>query len=339
MTSVNSVLIVDDELAVRDIMSRWAGSIGLQARTASNADEALAALRTAHSDLAIVDVMMPGRDGLWLAQEIHREHPQTAVVIATAYAAILGTEPLPERPIADLLVKPFARDRFLLAVDRGRRWRKEALEEVQWHAELAAELTRRVEDACEEIERRGATGAEELEVLTNIGARAPDVIAHGERVARYAAAVARELNLAADLTATIERAARFHDIGKAAIPAALLSKPSPFTRGEQAIMRRHAEAGAEILASTRTLFELAPIVLASHEWFGGGGYPLKLAGEAIPLASRIIGVVDSYDAMMEDRAYRSRLGSREAIAELLRCSGTQFDPHVVTAFLGVMARQ
>jgi HD-GYP domain-containing protein (c-di-GMP phosphodiesterase class II) len=87
------------------------------------------------------------------------------------------------------------------------------------------------------------------------------------------------------------------------------------------------------------MFDLAPIVLATHEWFDGGGYPLKLARDAISPASRIIGVIDSYDAMTQDRSYRTRLNSAEAVSELLRCSGTQFDPTIVTAFLGVLGRQ
>src|SRR6059058_3621193 len=90
MTSLTSVLIVDDEPAVRDIMARWVKSLGLRPKTAANADEALATLRTQHYDLAVIDVMMPGHDGLWLASELQRDHPNTAVVIATAYSDLLN---------------------------------------------------------------------------------------------------------------------------------------------------------------------------------------------------------------------------------------------------------
>ena len=107
--AVTSVLIVDDEPAVRDIMSRWVRSLGLRPHTVASADEALATLRTQHYDLAVIDVMMPGRDGLWLANEMHLKHPNTAVVIATAYNELLDAQtPRPE--VADFLVKPFHRD-------------------------------------------------------------------------------------------------------------------------------------------------------------------------------------------------------------------------------------
>jgi len=105
-----------------------------------------------------------------------------------------------------------------------------------------------------------------------------------------------------------------------------------------AIMRQHVELGADILEATRTLTYAAPTVRASHEWFSGGGYPRRTCGAAIPLASRIIAVADAYDAMTQDRVYRIRFNSSDAVAELLRCSPSQFDPDVLTAFLAVLAR-
>ncbi len=122
------------------------------------------------------------------------------------------------------------------------------------------------------------------------------------------------------------------------MPDALLTKPSPLTPGELAIMRQHVDIGAEIPSSTRTLAAAAPIILASHEWFNGGGYPRKTAGAAIPLGSRIIAVADTYDAITQDRSYRLRAHPNDAVAELLRCAATQFDPDVVNAFLAVLGR-
>lgn len=335
---MTSVLIVDDEPAVRDIMARWVSSLGLQAKTAASADEALATLRTRHYDLAVIDVMMPGHDGLWLASQLQRDHPQTAVVIATASANLLEEE-AQSRPFADLLVKPFHRDRFALAVDRGRQWRKQTIEEMHWHALLSFELRDRTDIICATIQQRASMGISELETLAAIGAeRIAETMQHSERVARYAQSVAREMRVEHETGPMLELAARLHDIGKAAIPDALLTKPSPLTPGEHAVMRRHVEVGAEILASTSTLGDASPIVLASHEWFGGDGYPLQLAGSAIPLASRIIAVADAYDAMTQDRYYRKHLDSADAVAEMTRCCPTQFDPEIVAAFLAVVGR-
>ena len=166
----------------------------------------------------------------------------------------------------------------------------------------------------------------------------PDVVEHSERVVRFAIATAKELNVNASQIQLLERAARFHDIGKLAMPEAVLTKPSPLTPGEVTIMRGHVDTGAEILMSTATLRSTVPIVKASHEWFGGKGYPDGIAGQAIPLASRMIAVADAYDAMTQDRHYRTRLGAVEAISELLRGAPSQFDPDVVVAFLNIVNR-
>jgi cyclic di-GMP phosphodiesterase len=338
VTPLTSVLIVDDEPAVRDIMSRWVSSLGLHSATAANADEAIATMRAHHYDLAVIDVMMPGHDGLWLATELQRDHPHTAVVIATAYTALLDEE-AQQRPIADFLVKPFQRDRFALAVDRGRQWRQRAIEEVEWHARLATELQDRTAHVIALVRERAAGGdTEERALLALCQERAPEMAAHGDRVARYAQSLARELGVDSELGAALETAARLHDVGKIAMPEALLTKPSPFTAGEMAIMRRHVNVGAEILQATGTLGAAAGVVMASHEWFGGGGYPLRLAGSDIPVASRIIAVVDAYDAMTQDRVYRVRLDSADAVAELLRCRRSQFDPDVVAGFLAAIGR-
>jgi putative two-component system response regulator len=338
MTPLHSVLIVDDEPAVRDLMTRWVESLGLRAQTASNADEALASLRLRPYDLAVIDVMMPGHDGLWLAAEVQREHPHTAVIVATAHTELLRGD-AQRAPIADFLIKPFQRARFALAVDRGRQWRKLALEELHWHALLSIEVRDRVAQLVHELDGRVAAGVGEPEAMAALLLeRMPEVAAHGERVARYAHSVARELDVDRALRADLDIAARFHDVGKMAMPGALVSKPSPLTRGEMAIMRRHVEMGVEILEATEALAFAARAVGASHEWFGGGGYPGTTAGTAIPFVSRIIAVADAYDAMTQDRAYRIRLDSPDAVAEILRCSPTQFDPEIVAAFLAVLSR-
>jgi putative nucleotidyltransferase with HDIG domain len=335
MDHTDSVLIVDDEPAVRELMAQWVASLGLSATTAGSADEALETLETRRCDLAVIDVMMPGRDGLWLAGELSAKHPHTAVILATAHSGLLDGA-ADAQPVADLLIKPFARERFALAVDRGRRWRKQILDEVRWHAQLSRELQERTDRVCADL-AHAADGDEAGYLIALARERTPDTMAHSERVARYAVSLAAELGYEGPID-EVDAAARLHDVGKIAVPEALLTKPSPLTPGEQVIMRRHVDAGAEILAASRTLQDLAPVVLATHEWYGGGGYPLQLAHDAIPPASRLIAVCDAYDAMTQDRDYRRRLDSNDAISELLRCRDTQFDPVVVAGFLKLLSK-
>jgi cyclic di-GMP phosphodiesterase len=330
------VLIVDDDEPIRELLARWVQSMNLKPCTASNAEEAVAALSAQHCGLAIIDIMMPGHDGLWLADELRRTHPDVAVVLSTGNAAMIDNAP---PPIADLLIKPYKRERFVLAVDRGREWRRQAVEDLERQATLDGEVQARIADVQAEVERGRRAGHDESDVLWQMAvARMPDVVEHSERVERYTASIARELDVDLWSIDLFARAARFHDIGKLAIPESVLTKPSPLTRGEVAIMRAHVEAGAKILSATSLLCATAPIVTASHEWYNGSGYPAGLARQAIPFASRVISVADAYDAMTQDRRYRVRLDAVEAVSELLRSAPTQFDPDVVVAFLNIVNR-
>lgn len=163
---------------------------------------------------------------------------------------------------------------------------------------------------------------------------------HAHRMMHYAAATARALACADEDVNMLQLAALLHDIGKIGVPDAILHKPGPLNDEEWNVMRLHPQIGGQILAQIGGIFRtLAPIVVAHHERWDGKGYPLKLVGEQIPLASRILTVVDSYDAMISRRPYREPLSKEQAEQELLRCSGSQFDPRIVETFLGVLSRR
>jgi HD-GYP domain-containing protein (c-di-GMP phosphodiesterase class II) len=146
-----------------------------------------------------------------------------------------------------------------------------------------------------------------------------------------------ELELTPAELTELRYAAELHDIGKVAIPDSILSKPGPLDDQEWDFMRRHTIIGERILASAPSLSVVARIVRATHERVDGTGYPDRLAGDAIPLAARIISVCDAYDAMTATRPYRNTVTHAEALAELKRCAGQQFDARVVAAFIRVYA--
>ena len=131
-------------------------------------------------------------------------------------------------------------------------------------------------------------------------------------------------------------AAELHDIGKAAIPDSILNKPGPLTPSEREFMERHSAIGERIVAAAPTLEAIAPIVRSAHERPDGTGYPDGLRAEQIPICSRVIAVVDAYDAMTSDRPYRHAISQRDAITELRLHGGTQFDQDVVDAFAKVV---
>ena len=159
---------------------------------------------------------------------------------------------------------------------------------------------------------------------------------HSERMADLAVAVARRIGLDEEAIHHIRLAALLHDIGKIGVPDTVLHKPGPLIGEEWAIMKKHPEIGAEIVAPIRKLRPVAEIILAHQERYDGSGYPRGLKGTEIPLGARILAVVDAYSAMTEDRVYRKAMSPEEAIAELKRCAGTHFDPQIVEVLLHVL---
>jgi diguanylate cyclase (GGDEF)-like protein len=164
------------------------------------------------------------------------------------------------------------------------------------------------------------------------------LVDHVGQVAALAWSTAVHLELPPEQVERVRLAAELHDIGKAAIPESILNKPGPLDPQERTFMQRHSTIGERIVAAAPTLQDIAPIIRHAHERADGTGYPDGLQLEQIPICSRIIAVVDAYDAMISDRPYQHAMPPDEAIRELDSNAGTQFDPGVVTAFTAVLAR-
>ena len=156
---------------------------------------------------------------------------------------------------------------------------------------------------------------------------------HSTRLAEWALHVARDLGLPEDLFGDIETAALLHDIGKIGVPDAILNKPAKLTDSEYEVMRKHPEYGWAVLKQIPGMERASLIVLHHHEGFDGKGYPAGLQSGEIPIGSRIVSVIDAFDAMVSCRPYRSGLPFEEAERRLLQGAGTQFDPAVVKTFL------
>ncbi|MEA2292301.1 MAG: hypothetical protein QOF17_1324, partial [Solirubrobacteraceae bacterium] len=184
---------------------------------------------------------------------------------------------------------------------------------------------------------RASAGRQSSDVLLRVVTeRNGSLQEHTDEVARLAELTARSLGLADVEVTRIEVAAELHDIGKIALPDAILNKPGPLNSDEWKFMRRHTLIGERILRAAPSLAHTADLVRSSHERVDGSGYPDGLIGDAIPFGSRVIAVCDAYDAMVSSRVYRQLVSSGEALAELRRCAGTQFDPRVVEAFAALI---
>ncbi len=160
---------------------------------------------------------------------------------------------------------------------------------------------------------------------------------HSYKVERYSLLMGRKLKLPPMQIKIIKIASMLHDIGKIGIDLSIIRKPAKLDKEEWAQVRLHPDIGANIVKQLNFLNEIIPVIKHHHARFDGGGYPdPDLSGNAIPLGSRIISVADAFDAMINDRPYRRAMPREAAFAELKRCSGTQFDPHIVNTFLSVV---
>jgi response regulator RpfG family c-di-GMP phosphodiesterase len=330
----NSVLVVDDEHEVRNLLARWLESGGYDVTTAASAEEALGQFETMTPPaVALCDIRMPGHDGIWLAERIRQQYPETAVIMATGMHDVGPAVASLRQGVIDYLTKPFGRDRLREAVTRGLEWHESAWDARRWRESLEQEMTirrTRISDAIAAVKVHNDETLDSMLAMLTLTDR--EAYAHGYRVAALAVNVARMLGLPDEALSTIGHGALLHDLGKLTVPEAILRKPAPLTVEEVLLVRRHPAIGSDIIAAVPYLETAAPIVRQAHERIDGLGYPDGVRGTEISIGARIVCVADAYDTMTRPRVFRDALEAAEALLELERCTGTQFDPLVVEAF-------
>ena len=187
---------------------------------------------------------------------------------------------------------------------------------------------------------RSSASRQSTDVLVQVlRERGADLHGHLQEVAELAALTARALHLPHHEVKRIELAAELHDVGQSAIPDAILTKPGPLDDAERDVMQRHPKIGERIVRAAPSLARTADLVRSSHERFDGSGYPDGIPGTAVPLGARIIGVCDAYVRMTTEQPYQHAVSTAEALAELRRCAGTQFDPGIVDVVCDIVGRR
>ena len=332
-----SVLIVDDETGVRDLFSRWLEHGGYDVRTASDADEAMDRVHYRAPAVALCDIRMPGRDGLWLAHQIRHDAPETALIMATGVQDASAAVTNLRQGVIDYLTKPIGRDRLRDSVSRAFEWHKSACDSRRWRDSLDGQLDVNLARLSEALKGLTIDSDIALDGLLTVLTQADrDAYAHAYRVAALAASVGCAMQLPTDDMASLEQAALLHDVGKLAMPEAVLRKPAPLTIEEQDLVRQHPQIAADLIAHVPYLSAAAELVRDAQERIDGLGYPNGTHASDSPLGARIISVADAYDAMTRPRVFRNAVTPREALLELERCAGTQFDAGVVSIFKRVV---
>ncbi len=329
------ILVVDDEdAALRSIAAMLDGS-GFDVSIASDAEHALSHLQDDPGcSLVLSDVMMPGRDGLSLLDLICRDYPGVPVVMLSCLDDFHVAANAFRGGAVDYLLKPFVRAQLLGATERALehgRLLKQNAEYRQNLEEIVSARTSRLRATMLDLERSYDITLEAMGDALDL--RDTETEGHSRRVTAYTIALAREMGLDGEQLHIIARGAFLHDIGKIAIPDHILLKPGKLTPEEMEIMRQHCVRGYEMVRKIPFLRQASEIVYTHQESYNGSGYPRGLRGEEIPLGARIFAIADTLDAITSDRPYRKGRSFAEARAEILRCSGGQFDPAVVEVFL------
>jgi putative two-component system response regulator len=319
---------VDDDGTVRHALARAIQGHGLATLEAGSGVEALAILeREGEVPLCISDVHMAEMDGITFLREAINRYPDMAVIMLTGVADVSVAVECLQIGALDYLSKPVVMEEVRARVDKALEKRQLVLQNRFYQKNL--------EGRVRELDRRNKesliNGVQTL--VHALEAKDAYTSGHSSRVARYAQKTAIHLGYIGELLQHIRLGAELHDIGKIGTREAILNKPGPLAPDEFEHIKEHSALGEKILAP---FLSESPMVLrivrSHHERMDGCGFPDGLAGDRIPREARIVAVVDAFDAMTTNRAYRPSRTPVEAFEELHQCAGTHFDPEVVNAF-------
>jgi response regulator RpfG family c-di-GMP phosphodiesterase len=320
-------LVVDDEPRLRQALVRLMRGEGFTCLEAGSGLEALVVLEREPVGLVLSDMRMPGMDGAALLRELRARYPDVAVIMITAVAEVEVAVECLALGAMDYITKPFVfeevRARVAQALEKQRL--------LSENREYQERLEERVREQAARLEKLFLVSIQSLAEALEL--KDPYTRGHSVRVSHYGVAIANTLGLEAEMVRQIELGGHLHDIGKIGVREAVLNKEGPLTQEEYEHIMTHPVLGWRIL---RPLLSDNPVALnivrSHHERMDGKGIPDRLSGTDIPREARIITVADAFDAMMSRRPYRQGLTTRDALAELRRTSGTQFDPEAVAAF-------
>ena len=327
------ILIVDDDednVTLLEISLQEAGARHLA--SVSRPQLASGIYEQFKPDVVLLDLWMPPVDGFHLMQQFQaidgHERP-VPIVMLTGDASEMVKQRALEAGVADFLRKDFDMAELLLRlrnVLRTQQLYRQVQRQKTWLEETVRVRTRQLQAARREVLERLALAAEFRDDQTG---------EHTRRVGQLCAQIAQAMGEDPTFVEALGTAALLHDLGKIGIPDGLLRKTGPLTCDERKVMQEHTVIGAMILTDcTEPVMRMASeLALTHHERWDGQGYPNGLAGEDIPISGRIVAVADAFDAMISERPYKAPMLRSEAIHEIVACSGKQFDPSVVKAFL------
>lgn len=346
--SNRTVLIIDDDITILKFLAIHLSSVGHRVIQSTGGHDVFSFLEGNSYDLVICDIKMPEVDGVKVLEYLQEKSPTIPVIMLTGVMDVAMAVEIMKAGAFDYLIKPILKENLLRTAHKAlaqkdivERNKKLEEENIQYRFFLEDKVKERtvqlglanteIKDAYAELKSLNMQFA--LVLAETIEAKDQMTFGHCSRMVYLCSRIGKFLGLSEVELESLEYASLMHDIGKVTISDVILNKPSSLTPAEYDNMKQHALMGEKILSRIKPLHALAKLIGAHHEKYDGAGYPNGLKGEEIPLISRIISIVDTFDAMHADRAYRKGLPLNVVLDELGKLAGTQLDPHLVKIFI------
>jgi putative nucleotidyltransferase with HDIG domain len=335
-----TLLVVDDEEAIRNALRKYLTLQGYEVVLAATGEEALAILHRQKITGILLDVNLPGANGIDLVPRIMDMEPTVAVLMLTAVNDATSAALCMQRGALDYLIKPIDLSHLGRAIRRALERRHTLLEGQQINRWLKEEVALRVAERRVEQATQERISVATLEALVNaLEAKDAYLRGHSARVADLSAGIASHLDCSDEDVEAIRTAGRLHDIGKIGIREEILNKRGPLSDEEYEHVKQHVLVGSQILAPLVHLRDVITYVRSHHERWDGFGYPDRLAGDAIPLGARIIGAVEIFDALTTARPYQEKMPAEDAVQRMRDLVGTAIDPAIHEALEAVVSRR
>ncbi|GAB4340789.1 MAG: response regulator [Calditrichia bacterium] len=314
------VLVVEDDIAYGQMLADALEKYGYTAYLSYSATGAMDIIRKNRVDIVLTDINMPGISGIEFAKRIHEMYLEIPVVLMTGINDLDLVKYSLEIGVSDYLVKPLKIEDLPVVIERNLQ-RKRI--EQRYLQENKAEILMKALKA----------------LMRALDAKDSYTYGHSQRVVKLAMLMADRLKLPPDRRYTLQLAAFMHDIGKIGMPDNILKKADSLEDFEMRQAKDHPVVGSQILGEIEELTEVASIVRHHHERYDGTGYPDGLKGEAIPYFSRILSILDAYEALVSDRVYHKGMDEETALQEIEANAGSQFDPELAKLFIQIMREQ